>query len=61
MVQRALAGKTALVTGSSSGIGGACARLLAEDGAAVLMMGRREDALVAARNEIPEERARCAP
>lgn len=49
---RALQGKTAMVTGASSGIGAACSRLLAEDGAAVLMMGRREDALLAARAEI---------
>jgi NAD(P)-dependent dehydrogenase (short-subunit alcohol dehydrogenase family) len=51
---RAFAGKTAFVTGASSGIGEACARLLAEDGAAVLIMGRREEALEAARERIVE-------
>lgn len=34
---RALAGKTAVVTGGSSGIGAACVRLLAEQGASVVI------------------------
>ncbi|CAB3792676.1 3-alpha-hydroxycholanate dehydrogenase (NADP(+)) [Paraburkholderia caffeinitolerans] len=37
--------KVALVTGGSGGIGAACARALLEDGAAVVLMGRRRDAL----------------
>lgn len=44
-----LKGKTALVTGASQGIGLACARALVADGANVLIMGRRADALEAAR------------
>ena len=40
-----LAGKTALVTGASSGMGLETARLLARDGATVMIMGRREDRL----------------
>ncbi|MBV1689303.1 SDR family oxidoreductase [Novosphingobium sp. G106] len=52
MAGGALTGKTAFVTGASSGIGEASARLLAEDGAAVLMMGRGEEALAAARGRI---------
>jgi NAD(P)-dependent dehydrogenase (short-subunit alcohol dehydrogenase family) len=54
MASGALTGKTAFVTGASSGIGEASARLLAEDGAAVLMMGRGEDALAAARRRIAD-------
>ena len=51
-MSRILEGKTALVTGSSHGIGKASARMLAEDGAAVLIMGRREELLAKARDEL---------
>lgn len=37
------AGKAVLVTGSTSGIGEACARLFAESGAAVMISGRSEE------------------
>lgn len=47
-----LAGQTAIVTGASSGIGKESARILARDGAAVLLMGRRADALERAREDI---------
>lgn len=40
-----LAGRTALVTGASRGIGLACARVLAAAGARVAMLARSEDAL----------------
>lgn len=43
----ALAGKTALVTGGTGAIALASARLLVRDGAAVVLMGRRKDALEA--------------
>jgi NAD(P)-dependent dehydrogenase (short-subunit alcohol dehydrogenase family) len=49
---KVLDGRTAFVTGASSGIGLGCARILARDGAAVLLMGRREDALRQARDSI---------
>lgn len=39
------ANRTAVVTGASSGIGRACARRLHREGARVLLLGRREEAL----------------
>lgn len=48
-------GKTAFVTGGSGGIGSACATALACDGAAVLLMGRRLDALERTRDGILED------
>jgi NAD(P)-dependent dehydrogenase (short-subunit alcohol dehydrogenase family) len=47
-----LAGKTALVTGASSGMGKATARLLAQDGANVVIMGRRKETLGDALDEL---------
>ncbi|MEV0083676.1 SDR family oxidoreductase [Saccharopolyspora sp. NPDC050642] len=40
-----LAGKTALITGAGSGMGLETARLLARDGATVVLIGRRQEAL----------------
>ncbi len=57
---KVLEGKTALVTGSSHGMGKASARMLAEDGAAVMIMGRRErllgEALEELRSQVPGAR-----
>src|SRR6516165_5818887 len=47
-----LEGKTALVTGGSSGIGLATAKQFANEGAYVFITGRREPELVAAVKEI---------
>jgi NAD(P)-dependent dehydrogenase (short-subunit alcohol dehydrogenase family) len=46
-----LGGRSALVTGGGSGIGLACARRLAADGAAVTICGRSEERLRAAADE----------
>jgi len=47
-----LEGRTAIVTGGSKGIGLETARLLAEEGAKVLICARRESALIEAREDI---------
>lgn len=47
-----LSGKRALVRGSTQGIGRACAELIAQQGAAVTLMARNEDALRRTADEI---------
>ena len=47
-----LEGQNAFVTGGGSGIGLACARAFAADGANVLIMGRNEEKLAAAADEL---------
>jgi len=55
-----LAGKTALVTGASGGIGGAIAKALHGQGATVVLSGTRAEALDALKAELGE-RAHTAP
>ena len=55
MADRPLDGKSALVTGASSGIGEATARALARDGARVALASRREKVLNAVADEIEDE------
>ena len=50
-----LAGKSALVTGSTAGIGFAIARTLAREGASVVITGRTQDRVNAAVKTIQQE------
>lgn len=54
-----LSGKSALVTGASGGIGGAIARALHAQGAAVALSGTREDALKELAGELGERAHVC--
>lgn len=56
-----LKGKTALVTGASSGLGRHFARLLAREGARVVVAARRVDALTALSDEIGRQGGTCIP
>ncbi len=47
-----LAGKTILITGTSSGIGAACARSLAGEGARLLLLARRDEKLTTLVDEL---------
>jgi NAD(P)-dependent dehydrogenase (short-subunit alcohol dehydrogenase family) len=51
-----LAGRVAIVTGASTGIGAAVARLFVELGASVVAMARREDRLTRMAEALPVER-----
>lgn len=48
-----LEGKTAIITGSSRGIGKAIAKAFAERGASLVIHGTSEDTLIALKNELP--------
>src|SRR5690242_6536589 len=55
-VSERLAGRTALVTGGGTGIGAAIARRLAEEGARVVLTGRRTEPLQSVAASLPEGR-----
>ncbi|GGT28659.1 SDR family NAD(P)-dependent oxidoreductase [Streptomyces purpureus] len=54
---RLLTGKVALITGASSGIGAAAARVFAREGATVVLAARREEKLKAVVSELREQGA----
>lgn len=56
-----LAGRTALVTGASSGLGLGCARALAAEGARVVLSSRSADKLAEAAAELTAELQAAAP
>lgn len=58
-MSRKLMGKTAVITGASSGIGAETARLFAGQGANVVLFARRRRALEAVAAEITEKDGRC--
>ena len=51
-----LNGKTAVITGGATGIGGAAAKRFVKEGAFVFIFGRRQDALDAALAEVAQGR-----
>ncbi|HEV7367562.1 SDR family NAD(P)-dependent oxidoreductase, partial [Arenibaculum sp.] len=57
--QGILAGKVALVTGATSGLGRHFARVLARAGARVVATGRRADALASLGEEVARDGGRC--
>lgn len=52
--------KTALITGATSGIGEACARMLAQKGYRTIITGRRSDRLDHLKDEL-EQHSQCLP
>jgi len=54
-----LDGKVSLITGGGTGIGAACARVFAQEGATVVITGRRKDALEQVAKEIEKANGRA--
>jgi len=60
-MEKRLQGRSALITGASSGIGRSTARYLAMEGAAVGLLARREERLEALTDELRESGGRALP
>ena len=56
-----MTGKTAFITGASSGIGEAAARIFAEAGANIVLLARRDDRIARIAGEIGPDRALAVP
>jgi NADP-dependent 3-hydroxy acid dehydrogenase YdfG len=54
-----LAGKTAIITGASSGIGRSAAKLLAKEGATLYLLGRSADRLREVQKEVEDQGAKA--
>lgn len=54
-----LSGRVAIVTGGGSGIGKACALMLADAGASIMVVGRRQQKLDETRTEIEKRGGVC--
>lgn len=54
-----LTGRVAIITGGGSGIGMGCAKVLAEAGASVMVVGRRENKLLKVKEEITKKGGIC--
>ena len=58
-MKQLLTGKVALITGATSGIGRETARLFAQEGADLILTGRREQALQTLSQELEVLGVRC--